>query len=228
MNKIMFSDEFMLTKAVLEGRKTQTRRMITYPKKFHGKDVWGYYVYRRATDGAITEICMYDEDEISIDEGQILPKYKVGEVVAVAQSYCFIAEELENCNNATCVAHYEKNVQKASEYISWMEHPGFNNKMFVAADMMIHRIRITDVRVERLQDISGNDCLKEGVRKVVNENGIYILNPGSTSCPRDGNPPCGNERFHTPRGREEKSRSEKDTSWRDTHHAPRLLGRNSY
>ena len=165
MKKIMFNDEFMLTKAVLEGRKTQTRRTITYPKTFHGKDVCGYYVCRRAADGAITEVCMYDENESFIDEGQILPKYNVGEVVAVAQSYCSIAEELENCKNATCAAHYEKNVQKASEYISWMEHPGFNNKMFVAADMMIHQIRITDVRVEKLQEISEDCCLKEGIIK---------------------------------------------------------------
>lgn len=165
--KIMFNDEYGLTKAVLEGRKTQTRRVITYPKTFHGKDVCGFYVCRRATDGYITEVCMYDENESFIDEGQILPKYKVGEVVAVAQSYCSIVDELGNCNNASCVAHYEKNVQKASEYISWREYPGFNNKMFVAADMMIHRIRITDVRGERLQDISDDDCLKEGVVKIV-------------------------------------------------------------
>lgn len=163
MKKIMFKDKMCLTQAVLEGRKTQTRRVITYPKAFHGKDVCGYYVCRRATDRAITEVCMYDENESFIDEGQILPKYKVGEVVAVAQSYCSIADELENCNNATCAAHYEKNVQKASEYISWMEHPGFNNKMFVAADNMLHQIRITDVRVEKLQDISDEDCIKEGV-----------------------------------------------------------------
>ena len=159
----MFNDKFLLTQAVLDGRKTQTRRVITYPKAFHGKDVRGYYVCRRATDRAITEVCMYDENESFIDEGQILPKYKVGEVVAVAQSYCSIADELENCNNATCAAHYEKNVQKASEYISWMEHPGFYNKRFVAADMMPHQIRITDVRVERLQDTSNEDCIKEGV-----------------------------------------------------------------
>ena len=37
--------------------------------------------------------------------------------------------------------------------------------MFVSADMMIHRIRITDVRVERLQDISDECCLKEGIIK---------------------------------------------------------------
>lgn len=35
--------------------------------------------------------------------------------------------------------------------------------MFVAANLMTHQIRMTDVRVERLQDISDEDCLKEGI-----------------------------------------------------------------
>lgn len=34
MKKIMFNDKNGLTQAVLEGRKTQTRRIITYPKTF--------------------------------------------------------------------------------------------------------------------------------------------------------------------------------------------------
>lgn len=159
MKKIMFNDKFQLTNAVLEGRKTQTRRIVPQ---------------------SIIEKYALLEDFMIIEA-----KYDVGEVVAVAQSYCSIAEELENSNNATCAAHYEKNVQKASEYISWMEHPGFNNKMFVAADMMIHQICITDVRVERLQDISDECCLKEGVRKFVNENGIYVqyyVGKGDNAC----------------------------------------------
>lgn len=143
MKKIMFNNKYGLTQAVLEGRKTQTRRICK-------EQVWAHSDIVNAENG----IFHFE-----------IPKYNVGEVVAVAQSYCFIAEELENCNNATCAAHYEKNMQKASEYISWMEHPGFNNKMFVAADLMPHQIRITDVRVERLQDISDECCLKEGVVK---------------------------------------------------------------
>ena len=35
--------------------------------------------------------------------------------------------------------------------------------MFVRADLMLHHIRITDIRVERLQDISDEDCLQEGI-----------------------------------------------------------------
>ena len=44
---------------------------------------------------------------------------------------------------------------------------------------------ITDVRIERLQDISDEDCIKEGVRKVVNENGIYVqyyVGKGDNAC----------------------------------------------
>lgn len=35
--------------------------------------------------------------------------------------------------------------------------------MFVRADLMPHHIRITNIKVERLQGISDEDCLKEGV-----------------------------------------------------------------
>lgn len=42
-------------------------------------------------------------------------------------------------------------------------HRGWRNKLFVAADKMLHHIRITDVKVERLNDITPDDCLKEGI-----------------------------------------------------------------
>ena len=172
----MFNDHFGLTQAVLEGRKTQIRQMITHPKRFKGKDVFGFYVYRRVIDGLITEICMYDEDEISIDEGQIFPKYKICEVVAVAQSYV-------DCGN---LPDYELD---EDGYPIMPTRSGFFNKMFVRAELMPNKIRITNVRVECLQDISDDDCLKEGVRKVVNENGIdvqyYVGHDACFETPRE-------------------------------------------
>lgn len=154
MKKIMFNDRYGLTQAVLEGRKTMTRRIINYPKKFHGKDVCGFYVYRRKVDGAITDVCMYDEEEIPIDEGQILPKYKIGEEVAVAQSY------------RDCGGLIEAGVPRCDVICQTVgaTNAGWNNKMFVKPELMPHRIRITGIGVERLQDISDEDCLREGLK----------------------------------------------------------------
>lgn len=160
--KIMFNDEYGLTQAVLDGRKTQTRRIV--PQRIFDNIRQFQEEYYDATFDTLEDTELLNHFLFTEKRHGRLT-YNVGEVVAVAQSYCAIAEELENCNNATCAAHYEKNLQKSSEYISWMEHPGFNNKMFVSADMMIHRIRITDVRIERLQDISDECCLKEGIIK---------------------------------------------------------------
>ena len=176
MKKIMFNDKFGLTQAVLEGRKTQTRRIMKVQPPYKNLDI-AFPVFVEEdwhTNPLYGSFCWVNKDNPKEHTNWIKPAFKDGEVVAVAQSYCSISEELENCDNVTCAAHYEKNVQKASEYISWMGHPGFNNKMFVSADEMIHRIRITHVSIERLQEISDEDCLKEGIRKVVNENGIYV------------------------------------------------------
>ncbi len=176
MQKIMFNEKFGLETAVLNGTKTMTRRKITYPSKFKGENVAGYFVCRRPS-GEVTEICMYDEDERMIDGGQILPKYKVGEVVAIAQSYETMYHEigLETMDMFTT---------------SMKDSKGWNNKMFVKADLMQHHIRITKVKAERLQDISEEDCLKEGIKKTIHKDasgewGIYYWYLGVTkhNCP---------------------------------------------
>ena len=40
---------------------------------------------------------------------------------------------------------------------------GWTNKMFVKADLLPHHIRITDVKVERLQSLSDDDIMREGI-----------------------------------------------------------------
>lgn len=162
MKKIMFNDRFGLTEAVLSGRKTQTRRIITCPKEFKGEWVAGFYVYKRQSDNAIIQWpCMYDADECAFDGGEILPKYKVGEIVAVAQAY----REVAHPNDGFLDDRYEVKDEYAA---------GWSNKMFVRADLMPHHIRITNVRVERLQDISEDDCIAEGVIEsvVMGTNGL--------------------------------------------------------
>lgn len=112
--KIMFSDDYCLTKAVLDGTKTMTRRLI--------------------------------RDNVPLGNWEETVKrlpYKVGEVVAIAQSYYTIGK-----------TQYDKFGNGV---------PGNSNKMFTRAELMPHHIRITDIKVERLQSISDEDILKEGV-----------------------------------------------------------------
>lgn len=151
----MFNDKYNLTQAVLDGRKTMTRRIIKCPRTFKGEWVAGFNIHRRHSDKKIVGWpCMYDADDREFDMGEILPKYKVGEVLAIAQSYESLGMNPEIAlNDKDGIGFYTKT--KFS--------PGWKNKMFVRADLMPHHIRITNVRIERLQDISDEDCLAEGI-----------------------------------------------------------------
>lgn len=160
MKKIMFNDKYGLTQAVLDGRKTMTRRIIVCPRKYKGEWVAGFYVCKNSKD-EVTEVCMYDEDERMFDGGQILPKYEIGEVVAVAQSYKNIGYDGEYTWVSDGV-HYHKD-----------RAAGWANKMFVKVNLMPHHIEITGVKVERLQDISEEDCLKEGIIKYTKDGTVF-------------------------------------------------------
>lgn len=50
MKKIMFNDKYSLTQAVLDGRKTMTRRIVKCPRTFKGEWVAGFNIHRRHSD----------------------------------------------------------------------------------------------------------------------------------------------------------------------------------
>ena len=154
----MFNDKFGLTQAVLDGRKTMTRRIIKCPRTFRGEWVAGFNIHRRHSDKKIVDWpCMYDADEREFGMGEILPKYKLGEVVAIAQSYKDVDRFHRKGKNADYLEYLDSILPELKLY------PGWGNKMFVKADLMPHHIKITGIKVERLQDISDEDCLKEGI-----------------------------------------------------------------
>lgn len=147
MKKIMFNDRYGLTEAVLSGRKTQTRRII--PQSVVKKASEYQLKYFEATLDAISE--REAIEQIYFVERLANLPYQVDEVVAVAQCYKDIA----------CGALWD--YLKEAYRTEPAKLAGWTNKLFVRADLMLHRICITNVRVERLQDISDEDCIKEGV-----------------------------------------------------------------
>ena len=177
MQKIMFEHRrFGLEQAVIAGTKTMTRRIIP--------DIeidWN----RR---GRVTlPISGFEHGVLFMDVRSILhdagtcdysapakyqPKYEVGERVAVAQAYKNDEVLSYNAIKEDGTAR-EDGFQRHKEMLG---SNGYRNKLFVRADLMPHVIEITDIKAERLQDISDEDCLREGVYKD-EENGRIIGYP---------------------------------------------------
>lgn len=138
----MFNDRYGLTQAVIEGRKTMTRRIELIGSE---QDIIAPGIFE------VTSRCIKVRQN-----GQLIMsvplRYKVGEVVAVAQSYK---------NAGLDPTQY---IANGDGYQLIGKHRGWRNKMYVKAELMPYRIRITGTRCERLQDIPDADCLKEGIR----------------------------------------------------------------
>lgn len=141
MRKIMFNDKFGLTDAVLKGTKTMTRRLINLPEDVQ---IMSHF---------------YDDENKTVEcitsDGSVLdlePAYWFDDIVAVAQN----------------LKDMGYNPRATPDGAIWgLDHTAaWRNKMFVCTSQCIHKIQITDLKVEKLQDISDEDCLKEGIVKL--------------------------------------------------------------
>ena len=133
----MFNEHFGLQQSVLDGTKDMTRRVIKgdYVEVAHLEHE-GSFIGKTASGDSV-----------------VLPRpaYNVGEEVAIAQSYETIGLTFISPPDTQWGCTYEM--------------PGYSNKMFVRADLMPHSISITAAKLERLQDISDEDCLREGIHE---------------------------------------------------------------
>lgn len=138
MKKILFSNKHYLADSVAIGLKTMTRRIIPFKTCIK----WGV---NKFSFESLKSYLLRDAD------------YKIGDKIAVAQPY------------RECVA-YIKSLEEFRSY-SWTEIEahlkqlaGWNNPMLVKAEWMPYYIEITNIRVEHLQDITDEECFKEGIR----------------------------------------------------------------
>lgn len=152
----MFNDKYGLTQAVLDGRKTMTRRIVSEKLL----DKWTDYddfCNSVSVENTPTTRQYYDEKEFFIDNSS----YKVGEIIAIAQSYK---------DSGYSPDSLDRHPKDLSVRGLMKDSAGWNNKMFVKSYACKHHIKITNVKVERLQDISDEDCLKEGIIHAYTDN----------------------------------------------------------
>ena len=157
MQKIMFNSKLGLERAVLEGRKTMTRRSVSDKILNKYQD---YLNWWNTQNGGFK----VPEDEFYLCESPL----KVNDVIAIAQAYKDV-----NCGGCDVDCRYDSFRTAYSVGGVRESDKGWNNKMFVYADLMPHHIKITNVRVERLQDISDEDCMKEGIDRFEKEWGCW-------------------------------------------------------
>lgn len=80
------------------------------------------------------------------------PRYKIGEIVVIKQCY-------------KDVMNYSFYDDKKLYYkvCNLMNEAGATNKMFVKNELMPHKIKITKVTPCKLQDVTEEECLREGI-----------------------------------------------------------------
>lgn len=100
MKKIMFNDKYRLTRAVLEGRKTQTRRVLNPTMLFKRLETYEGWskedisAWERSCKRRLYEAQGYELQQM-LDYALSSSRYKIGEEVAVAQPYRMTACEVD-------------------------------------------------------------------------------------------------------------------------------------
>lgn len=155
---ILFNTE--MVKAILEGRKTVTRRVI--PEKM----VDEYYDYDdfciSVGTSDIPTTREYEEEFFSKRA-----KYQVGDILYVRETWQNGSFLEDNKGKAVDYIYKADDTKEYNSYSDW----GIKWRPSIHMPKEAARIflKVTDVKVERLQDMTSEDTYKEGVSKSSDE-----------------------------------------------------------
>lgn len=158
MKPILFNTE--MAKAILEGKKTQTRRPI--PKRLLEK----YDEYDDWANSVMFEGCTRDYEKSYFEK--VLP-YQKGDILYVRETWA----KIEDFTN-----HAEFEIDKGLKYLfkcddNGKEHPIVNvdvkrwrPSIHMPKEAARIFLKVTNVKIERIQDITNEDAIKEGISKL--------------------------------------------------------------
>ncbi len=181
---ILFNTE--MVKAILDGRKVQTRRIITVPNDYT------YYTY--GIDKTISSktfnktVAIFNTPKhswinlVSPMREYFASKYNVGDILWVRESAIVIDYDVQPDRHNIQIKYQFKSdgeirilhdiperfieVGDPNTLPNWIKlHKGVPNGCI--KEMARIFLKVTNVRVERLQDISKEDAIKEGIKRAI-------------------------------------------------------------
>lgn len=174
---ILFNTE--MVQAVMEGRKTATRRAVRY--KYSNTEM------KMRTDKYGTRLIEIQRDVEGETHGKLPdgrtwhkllgyieknPQYKKGDILYVRETWAFLPciecmEEGPSCSTNP-VVYDDGDCESEGCFVYRAGHPrpgkvSWNPSIHMPKKAARIWLKVTDVRVERLQNIDGRGCISEGV-----------------------------------------------------------------
>ncbi len=160
MKPILFSAE--MVRAILDGRKTQTRRIVKpQPPQFVD-------YFEKRGDG----FKAYMVPGEPCDYPLVKPKYQPGDILWVRETWkCVqydsmdgnLGYEVEFRDGERKYFEFDDN-ERFHQFGKFAFKEGWQSSLFMPREAARIFLRVTNVRVERLQDITENDAKNEGVK----------------------------------------------------------------
>lgn len=157
---ILFSTE--MVQAILNGRKTQTRRVLKpQPSADAMNPILDYCDYHHQKGFQGRYVSFENDIEFAVKS----PYGKVGDLLWVRETFCpFIKDHMITSNYAYKADCDDESERCRQDYIAAGYPYQWKPSIFMPKDACRIWLEITDVRVERLQDISQEDAEQEGVK----------------------------------------------------------------
>lgn len=160
-----------MVSAILEGRKTQTRRVLKEQPPLTNKEIMPLYTME--PEPKVTEVTMHEvmENEMPFPSSvsrHKCPYGKIGDRLWVRETFMDLSGtgvEHRDSEGKLQRFAYAADCPKGSHGDELRKEFGLKWKPSIHMPRTACRIvlEITKIRVEQLQDISESDCLKEGV-----------------------------------------------------------------
>lgn len=155
MKPILFSTP--MVQAILSGNKTMTRRVVKHKCKIEDLSPM---IRSTQNENDWDKLILTDENG---EDFLIEPKYKVGDVLWVRETYNteLAMKGEENEVGKTNFYVYKADAQREYQDIIYKWKPS----IFMPREAARLFLKVTEVRVERLQDISEEAAISEGVSR---------------------------------------------------------------